>query len=91
MRRCDGWWPKGRSRCHPRGGLPRPSFHPTASKSLQRSRALLEPELAARALPRAHFALIDRLATINAANAGAVARQDSVAYIRTNLEFHRTL
>ena len=54
-------------------------------------RALLEPELASRALPRAHFALIERLQTINAANAEAVAKQDAVAYIRTNLEFHRTL
>ena len=54
-------------------------------------RALLEPELAARALPRAHFALIERLQTINTANAEAVAKQDAVAYIRTNLEFHRTL
>ena len=48
-------------------------------------------ELASRALPRAHFALIERLQTINAANAEAVAKQDAVAYIRTNLEFHRTL
>ncbi|MDF1619186.1 GntR family transcriptional regulator [Pseudothioclava nitratireducens] len=54
-------------------------------------RALIEPELAARALPRAHLALIDRLAAINTANAEAVAKQDPVSYIRTNLEFHRTL
>ena len=54
-------------------------------------RALLEPELASRALPRAHLALIERLQTINTANADAVARHDAVAYIRTNLEFHRTL
>lgn len=54
-------------------------------------RALIEPELATRALPRAHLALIDRLAAINTANAEAVAKQDAVAYIRTNLEFHRTL
>ncbi|WP_127903054.1 GntR family transcriptional regulator [Solirhodobacter olei] len=54
-------------------------------------RALLEPELASRALPRAHFALIERLQAINAANAEAVAKQDAVGYIRTNLEFHRTL
>lgn len=54
-------------------------------------RALIEPELASRALPRAHFALIERLKTINTANAEAVVKQDSVAYIRTNLEFHRTL
>ena len=54
-------------------------------------RALIEPELASRALPRAHLALIDRLSAINTTNAEAVARHDSVAYIRTNLEFHRTL
>ena len=54
-------------------------------------RAMLEPEMAARALPRAHFALIERLAAINAQNAEAVARHDPVAYVRTNLEFHRTL
>lgn len=54
-------------------------------------RALIEPELASRALPRAHFALIERLQAINAANAEAVVKQDAVAYIRTNLEFHRTL
>ena len=54
-------------------------------------RALIEPELASRALPRAHLALIDRLSAINTANAEAVAKRDAVAYIRTNLEFHRTL
>lgn len=54
-------------------------------------RALLETELASRALPRAHLALIDRLSTINAAIAQMIARQDGPGYIRTNLEFHRTL
>ncbi len=55
-------------------------------------RALIEPELASRALPpRAHLALIDRLTVINASIAEAVAKQDAVAYIRTNLEFHRAL
>ena len=54
-------------------------------------RALLEPELASRALPRAHFALIDRLEAINQSVSQAIARQDASAYIRTNLEFHRTL
>ncbi|MFN4098432.1 MAG: GntR family transcriptional regulator [Pararhodobacter sp.] len=54
-------------------------------------RALLEPELASRALPRAHSALIDRMEAINAANTDAVLRQDAVTYVRTNLEFHRTL
>ncbi len=54
-------------------------------------RALLEPELASRALPRAHMALIDRLQAINGTVAEAVAKQDAVGYLRTNLEFHRTL
>ncbi|MEI4234620.1 GntR family transcriptional regulator [Roseovarius sp. D22-M7] len=54
-------------------------------------RSLLEVELASRALPRAHIALIDRLQTINARVAEDILRQDAVAYIRRNLEFHRTL
>jgi len=54
-------------------------------------RALIEPELASRALPRAHMALIERLQAINMANAEAAVKRDAVAYIRTNLEFHRTL
>ena len=54
-------------------------------------RALLEPELGSRALPRAHSALIDRMEAINAANTDAVQQADAVRYVRTNLEFHRTL
>lgn len=54
-------------------------------------RALIEVELASRALPRAHIALIDRLQSINANIAEVIARQDAVGYIRRNLEFHRTL
>jgi DNA-binding GntR family transcriptional regulator len=54
-------------------------------------RALIEVELASRALPRAHMALIDRMQLINGAISDAVARRDAVSYIRTNLEFHRTL
>ncbi|MFB9149215.1 GntR family transcriptional regulator [Roseovarius ramblicola] len=54
-------------------------------------RSLLEVELASRALPRAHIALIDRLQTINARIAEDIARHDAVGYIRRNLEFHRTL
>ena len=54
-------------------------------------RALLETELASRALPRAHVALIERLQAIDLQVATAVARQDAVGYIKANLEFHRTL
>ena len=73
------------------GRVATPELTPERIEELASIRALLEPELASRALPRAHFALIDRLAAINGLNAEAVARQDAVAYIRTNLEFHRTL
>lgn len=54
-------------------------------------RALLEVELASRALPRAHIALIDRLQTINQTILDVIVNRDAVGYIRSNLEFHRTL
>ncbi|MEM8577995.1 MAG: FCD domain-containing protein, partial [Pseudomonadota bacterium] len=40
---------------------------------------------------RAHMALIERLQTINSSVGEAVAHRDAVRYIKTNLEFHRTL
>lgn len=73
------------------GRVATPELSNERIEELASIRALLEPELASRALPRAHLALIDRLQAINAANAEAVARHDAVSYIRTNLEFHRTL
>lgn len=73
------------------GRISTPELGNERIEELAAIRALLEPELASRALPRAHIALIERLQTINAANTEAVERQDAVAYIRTNLEFHRTL
>ncbi|MCL7463630.1 GntR family transcriptional regulator [Phaeovulum sp. NW3] len=73
------------------GRVATPELSNDRIEELAALRALIEPELAARALPRAHLALIDRLAAINTSNAEAVAKQDAVAYIRTNLEFHRTL
>ncbi|WP_246237249.1 GntR family transcriptional regulator [Halovulum dunhuangense] len=54
-------------------------------------RALLEPELSARALPRAHGALIDRMADINDQIDGVLGSGDAVAYVRLNQEFHRNL
>lgn len=54
-------------------------------------RALLEVELASRALPRAHIALIDRLQAINQTISDVIINRDAVGYIRSNLEFHRTL
>ena len=73
------------------GRVATPELSNDRIEELASLRALIEVELASRALPRAHIALIDRLQTINNAVADSVARRDAVSYIRTNLEFHRTL
>ena len=73
------------------GRVTTPELRPERIEELAAIRALLEPELASRALPRAHFALIERLQAINGAIAEVIAKRDAVGYIRTNLEFHRTL
>lgn len=73
------------------GRVATPQLSNERIEELASLRALLEVELASRALPRAHIALIDRLQMINGSIAEAIAHKDAVAYIRTNLEFHRTL
>lgn len=73
------------------GRVTTPALSDDRIEELASLRALIEPELASRALPRAHFALIDRLATMNSRIADAVERHDAVGYIRCNLEFHRML
>lgn len=73
------------------GRVSTPELTSERIEELASLRGLLEPELASRALPRAHIALIDRLQVINGTIAEAIAKQDPVAYLRTNLDFHRTL
>lgn len=73
------------------GRVSTPELSNERIEELAALRALLETELASRALPRAHLALIDRLQTINDTVSEAVMKRDAVAYIRRNLEFHRTL
>lgn len=73
------------------GRVSTPELSNERIEELAALRALLEVELASRALPRAHIALIDRLQSINASIADVVSNRDSVGYIRTNLEFHRAL
>jgi DNA-binding GntR family transcriptional regulator len=73
------------------GRVATPELSNDRIEELAALRALLEVELASRALPRANMALIDRLQAMNTAVTEAVHRHDAVAYIRTNLEFHRTL
>lgn len=73
------------------GRVSTPELSNERIEELAALRALIEVELATRALPRAYLALIERLQSINGAVAEAVAHRDAVSYIRTNLEFHRTL
>lgn len=73
------------------GRVATPELSNERIEELAALRALIEVELASRALPRAHIALIERLQAINGEVAEAVAHRDAVRYIRTNLEFHRTL
>ena len=73
------------------GRVSAPDLTAERIEELAALRSLLEPELAARALPRAHMALIDRLRAINVRVSECVTKQDAVGYLRTNLEFHRTL
>jgi DNA-binding GntR family transcriptional regulator len=73
------------------GRVSTPELSNERIEELAALRSLLEPELAVRALPRAHLALIDRMEVINRTIAEKIAKEDAVGYIRTNLEFHRTL
>lgn len=73
------------------GRITTPMLSTERIEELASIRALLEPELAARALVRVHMALIERLQNINALIERTIVTNDSVGYIRGNLEFHRTL
>ncbi len=73
------------------GRVSTPSLSNDRIEELAALRALLEPELSARAMPRAHMALIERLEAIQTTIGQVIAREDGVGYIRANLEFHRTL
>lgn len=73
------------------GRVATPELSNERIEELAALRALLEPELSSRALPRAHMALIERMQKINGEIGEVVGRGDAVAYIRLNLEFHRAL
>ncbi|KAE9632493.1 GntR family transcriptional regulator [Parasedimentitalea maritima] len=73
------------------GRVSTPELSNERIEELAALRALLEVELASRALPRAHMALIDRLQNINMTVAEMISKRDAVGYIRSNLEFHRAL
>ncbi|TCS60718.1 GntR family transcriptional regulator [Primorskyibacter sedentarius] len=73
------------------GRVSTPELSNERIEELAALRALIEVELASRALPRAHMALIERLQAINSNVGEMVEARNAVGYIRTNLEFHRTL
>lgn len=73
------------------GRISTPALANERIEELAALRALIEPELASRALPRAHAALTDRMAAINAVIDEMIVKGDASGYVRTNLEFHRTL
>ena len=73
------------------GRVATPELSNDRIEELASIRALLEPELASRALPRAHLNLLERLSNINILIDQAIVKDDAVDYIRRNLEFHRTL
>jgi DNA-binding GntR family transcriptional regulator len=73
------------------GRISTPELSQDRIEELAAIRALLEPELAARALPRAHTALIERLQAINTEISMLVSDGARTGYVRANLEFHRTL
>ena len=73
------------------GRVSTPELSNERIEELAALRALIEVELASRALPRAHIALIDRLQAINTTIGEVISNRDAVGYIRSNLDFHRTL
>jgi DNA-binding GntR family transcriptional regulator len=73
------------------GRVSTPELSSERIEELAALRALLEPELATRALPRAHEALIDRMQAINGLIEEMIVKADASGYVRSNLEFHRTL
>ena len=73
------------------GRVSTPELTAERIEELAALRALLEPELASRALPRAHAALIDRMQAINGVIEEMIVKADASGYVRSNQEFHRTL
>ncbi len=73
------------------GRVTTPELSPDRIEELAALRALIEVELASRALPRAHMAMIDRMRLVNASIAEVIVKRDAVGYLRLNLEFHRML
>jgi DNA-binding GntR family transcriptional regulator len=68
-----------------------PAMRAATLGELTAARALLEPELAARALPRADEALLRALKARDLAVDAAIAAGDAAGYVRSNNAFHSYL
>jgi DNA-binding GntR family transcriptional regulator len=75
----------------PTGRVQAPVPSPADLDALTAARALLEPELAARAMPRIDPALIARLRACDADVNRALRDGDPAAYVRANTDFHAAL
>ncbi len=75
----------------PTGRVQAPVMTPQALAELTAARALLEPELAARALPHVDAALLERLRARDAAVNAALRDGAPAAYVRANTAFHGAL
>ncbi|MEM6467780.1 MAG: GntR family transcriptional regulator [Pseudomonadota bacterium] len=73
------------------GRVTTPELSNDRIEELAALRVLLEPELGARALPRAHAVLIDRMEDLNERIRGVIRTGTATEYIRANHEFHRML
>ena len=75
----------------PTGRVQAPVMGARTLAELTAARALLEPELAARALPHADARLLERLRARDSAVNAALRAGDPGAYVRANTAFHATL
>ena len=73
------------------GRINSPEINSERIEELLSIRSLLEPELATRAIPRVHPALVERLIMINTLNDEMIAKENSAGYIKSDIEFHKTL
>ena len=84
-------WSEGALKLSASGRISIPTLNSNRFNELIRLRKIIEMELAVKAMPRAHKALIDRLESININMETFANLQEANSYIGANMEFHRTL
>ena len=84
-------WSEGALKLSVSGRISIPTLNSDRFSELIRLRKIIETELAVKAMPRAHKALIDRLESININMEAFAKSQQACSYIGANMEFHRTL